>query len=522
MNVYLFREIIMAINETLGVTATYTSAGGKVLAKSSPLATIMDTSSYDVMVDIDRNWATSAASSAYGGLYVKPTINIYDELVKRGAPINSSSKYLFRIAADVAVVADNENVGALYADARIPSGVVIDCECLGLLMGRGGMGTTEGYLTWNAVGEGGDGGPAVTTVNARINVRVSGGLTGGGGGGGGRGAHYKPGWYNTGINEWWDIDINQPTSGAGAPFGLRTGMITGPGWAGADEFFYKNAAIPVGIDVAPASAVRSFPPNNYNLESVETVTANVNIKTDMVLGYSDGGDTILSPINKPILESTRWLELAKLNYSGDYPIRWTYARYTNDHLIKEDRAYLHDIDRYARNTGAIVENTGAAGLFRGAKGAVAGRVNAGSLSRFLCCSSQSVVNSIAPRVRGDTGGDVGASRPIPPALEAVTIHSGYYGGRYQFELLPGFVGIDRQTGKQNSEVAKVVPPVKGGTAGANFKSNGGGTINITAEGDGAIGGPAVLSKYDPNGTFDTNARGSNVLKTFEPRWYRHG
>lgn len=512
----------MAINETLGVTATFTSAGGKVLAKSSPLATIMDTSSYDVMVDIDRNWATTAASSAYGGLYVKPTINIYDELVKRGAPINSTSKYLFRIAADVAVVADNENVGALYADARIPAGVVVDCECLGLLMGRGGTGTTEGFATWDEVGGGGSGGPAVTTVNARINVRVLGGLTGGGGGGGGRGAHYKPGWYNTDINEWWDIDVSQPTSGAGAPFGLRTGTVFNSSWAGAEEFFYKNGAIPIGLDIAPTAAIRNYPPNNYNLDSAVSVTVNVNQTTNTVIGYSDGGDAILAPINKPLLESTRWLDLIKVKNPGINGIRWTYARYDNDHVLKEDRAYLHAIDRYARNTGAVVENTGAAGLFRGAKGAVGGRVNAGGITRFLCCSSQAVVNTIGPRVRGATGGDVGASCGVPTALEPVTIHSGYYNTRYQFELLPGFVGIDRQTGKQNSEVAKVIPPVKGGDAGASFKSNGGGTVSITAVGDGAIGGTAVLNKYDPNGTFDSNARGSNVLKTFEPRWYRHG
>lgn len=512
----------MAINETLGVTATYTSAGGKVLAKSSPLATIMDTSSYDVMVDIDRNWATSAASSAYGGLYVKPTINIYDELVKRGAPISSSSKYLFRIAADVAVVADNENVGALYADARIPAGVVIDCECLGLLMGRGGRGPSEGYPIWRELEGGGDGGPAVTTVSAKVNVTVFGGITGGGGGGGGRGAHWHGGYYNTGISEWWQAEQNQPTSGAGAPFGLRTGTIFSSGWVGGEEFFYKNAAIPIGIDVAPAAAVKSTPANLYNLDTAISVTVNIDRKNNIILGYSDGGDTILSPINKPILEMTRWLELLTINNPNITLSRVHQVRYANDHVIMEDRAYLHGIDRYARNTGAVVENTGAAGLFRGAKGAVGGRVNAGGITRFLCCSSQADVNRIAPSVRGDTGGDVGAARGVPPALGPVTRHAGYYGNKYQFELLEGFVGRDHQTGKNLAEVMVVLPPMKGGNAGPNSKNLNNGTVSIIRGNGGAIGGDEVLTKYDPNGTFDTNARGTNVLKTFEPRWYRHG
>lgn len=510
----------MAINETIGLTASFTTAGGKVLSRRAPNVTINDTSNYNVVIAVTKDWLTTASESKYGTLYVKPTINIADEIIKRYGRIDSSMRCLITIAADVAVVGDNENVGALYADSRIPASLHIQCDCHGLLLGRGGRAPMEGYPSWGLMESGQNGGPAVSTVYANIYVTVYGGLSGGGGGGGGRGSHWNSGYYNTDIREWWDCAMYQPTSGSGAPFGLRMGTHQ-QGWCGAEQFIYENSSVVGGVDEAPTAAIRVFEPGQYSLDGNRSVTIIVNPLTNRIRGYSDGADGLLVTLDIPVKQINSWMTAVKDRTPSINTLRWTETIYENDHLIREDRAYLHGIDRYARNTGAIVPNTGQAGLFRGANGALSGRVNTGYMSRFLCCSSQAVVDRIGPGVTGEKGGDIGESKGLAAPLEPNTIHSGYYGGRYQFEILEGFVGKDHQTGKPNSEVLKVIPPTRGGYTGDNYKNTNSGRIQISAAGGGALGGPAVLAKYDPNADFDTKARGSNVLKTFKPKWYVH-
>lgn len=512
----------MAINETMGVVAQYTTAGGKVLSRRASNLTIMDTSTYDVIIDVTRDWMTTAAASKYGTLYVKPTINIADEIIRRGGTINASFKYLINIAADVAVVADNEVVGALHADSRIPAGTNIDCNCYGLLLGRGGMGASPGVSHLGVLGKGGVGGPAVNSRFATIKVTVYGGLSGGGGGGGGRGAVYKLGWYNTGINEYWLPDTHQPISGAGAPFGLRVGTLTsGNNAAGSEEFFYKNPSLVKTFDEAPSAVVQTYAPNRHALDEFKGVTVSVNMQTMQVIGYVNNTGNLLLSIDKPVIEVPEilrtWHELQPDNNIARMS---NFETTTNEHLIREADAWLYSSNRYAGSSGAKIKNTGAAGLFRGAEGAVPGRLNTGGLERYLGASSQDVVDRVAQRLQGTKGGDLGQSLGLAKALEPVTVHAGYYNGGYRFEILDGLQGWDHQFNRPIAETFTVIPPTTGGVAGANSQTLSNGKITITASGGGVLGGPAVLAKYDPNGTFDTLARGTDVLKTFKPLWYR--
>lgn len=517
----------MAITESLGIVASFTTAGGKVLSKRSNNLVIMDTSRYDVIINITKDWLTTAAASKYGTLYVKPTINVYNEILKRVPYVDESLNYLVVVDADVAVVADNEAVGAIHLDHRVVSGITVDVECYGLLLGRGGMGAGNGFAFAGILSKGQAGGPAANSRFGTLNIRVHGGLSGGAGGGGGRGAVYKRGWYSTAHSEYWFPDTGQPIAGSGAPFGLRMGTITqGHSGGGTEEFFYKNPTIVKTFEEAPAGAKITFPANEYVLEDYNGVGIMVDLTAMIVEGYLDSSSNVNIVLNKPIVELPDILKTFKETNPTLTRLRLYNFEYANDeHLIKESRAYLHakygpEEQRYAYSTGARVDNTGAAGLFRGAQGAVPGRLNSGGIERFLCCSSQAVVDRVAQRLRGAKGGDLGQSLGMADALQPVTVHAGYYNGAYRFEILDGLVGWDHEYNKPVSETWSVLPPTTGGVSGPNSKTLNSGVINITAVGSGAIGGAAVLAKYDPNGTYDTLARGSDVLKTFKPRWYR--
>ena len=86
----------MPINETIVLVASFTTDGGKTLSKRVSDVTIIDTSNNELTISIGRNWKTTAASSYYGGFYIKPTLDLMEAINSTYGGIDLSKTYVFR------------------------------------------------------------------------------------------------------------------------------------------------------------------------------------------------------------------------------------------------------------------------------------------------------------------------------------------------------------------------------------------------------------------------------------------
>ena len=515
----------MAINETITATASLTTSGGKNLSLRGNTLIIIDTSNNDVIIDITRDWKTSAASSAYGGLYIKPTLHIYEEIMSRFGGYDNSKRYIFVIAADVVLVADNINVGAVHKDTRLKNNDVYIINN-GLILGRGGYGADIAYQECKKSKRvyGVNGGPATYSTpegSGRLYIDNYGGIAGGGGGGGTSGywSNSDDEYYSTSIREYYHIGPKNPgDSGSGAPFGLRSQSDYTCGSIDILDYQNKNQlrnGNPFIYDFSNAPTNYIQRANGDNQPAWDYLNLEVNPKDMKFVAYANYNLNRLETRDEAFPFPTRWFtQNQQDNINANWYRTWA-SLVRNDDPTKASikRAWIYETGYYSNANGASVPTVGWAGLFRGAKGSVIARSNVSydNWSSAYLCQTQSAVNDRMESIRGSDGGDLGKTS----ALKHTTAFTDHRASRGVCEVINGITGWNVKANKNNSETAFYVEPAPSGDPGANSY----GTVVITNKGSGVVGGDAVLNKYDPNGTFDANARGSNYSLTFEGSYY---
>lgn len=506
----------MAINETIGLTASFTTAGGKVLSHRASNVTINDTSNFDVVINITRDWMTTAAASRYGSLYIKPTINIADEIIKRAGAINPSLRYLITIAADVAVVGDNEYVGAIHADSRIPLGTSITIENKGLLLGRGGRPAfTQERMVYFGVPleKGYDGGPAITTMGVKLVVENTGGISGGGGGGGTTGANYQLAEGGYRQTEVGTSNSEFMTPGGGAPFGLRVSSSDG-----LEHLMYLNKGLLGELEGLSSPYQQTWGGIN-GVGSCKFIWVYVDYNNGgLVTGVYNSDRNRVTTLNAPIKLMPSMQEVynrgSKTSVAG-----WGGTYYSAQIFddIQHQYAFKLRCNPYGDPTpvnfttkGAKVRAPSWAGLFKGGLG---GEYEHGlngmiSASHIILLKEQALVDTYKTSFTGARGGDLGSNGSkgnTPQKLSA------------QFPL-NGNNSPDKITIRNDLSYGK--PPTEcvatdGGSSGPLFV----GDVTINSNNGGVVGGPSVIAKYDPNGNFDALARDTNYSKTFIPTHY---
>lgn len=187
----------MAFDESLYVTAKFTTARGLALSKQSNALTIKDTSVFTDVV-INRNYLGTGGFDS--GWYVKRSLNlnnVFTDIMRRQPFPGENIRFI--LESDVAAIGGNINdTPYVYSDAGGINGGswenagIIELHNYGWISGRGAM---SGYMTHSLAGT------AIVSFSP-LTVYNYGLITGGGGCGG----IYGGGW---GIL----------TSGAGAPYG---------------------------------------------------------------------------------------------------------------------------------------------------------------------------------------------------------------------------------------------------------------------------------------------------------------
>ncbi len=513
----------MPIDETLNVTASYTTPRGTNISRQSETLTIKDTSHNVVVITINKHWRTTAESSYYGGLYIKPTLNIYDEIMARGGFV-SGKKYLFVVESDVVLVADNVNVGGIYGDSRVPYGYDISVDLWGLALGRGGYGadfSAQDNQVNRKVINGFAGGPAVTSVQD-LWINVWGGLAGGGGGGGNSGYYWNDdSYYKTSIKEWWYVGPKFPIdSGAGAPFGLRSEPnIT---FGSLEILTHQNKEFMFDFDDVPGNIVNYL--NNDNMLANRWIGINASPKEAYLWGYTNRNLDRVININRYFTHPTRWfIDNQAAAIAANWYNAYDYMRkYDEDTAIGVPKVWLMDSGLYRPSQGGRVPAVGYAGLFRGASAASIGRnqVSYSNWTSSFLCSSQAFIDARKNNIRGSRGGDLGKPGEDGPMPMAITSHVGTLGGgNAGFESMDGIQGRNHYRNTANTNTVIQVGGGSGGWNGNNFA----GRVSINQQSGGALGGDEVLNKYDPAGNFDWNARGgSNYGKTFKGVYYLRG
>lgn len=505
----------MAINETLIVTASFTRDSGARLSKSSEKLTIIDTSSHDVVININKDWKTPSNDAKYGTLYIKPTVNIYDEIVSRAGSMSPTASYLISIDADVAVVADNENVGAIHADSRIPLGANITIENKGLLLGRGGRPAfAQDRMAYLGVPleKGYDGGPAITTAGVQLIVENTGGISGGGGGGGTTGANYQISAYTSGQTNMGSSNSGFMAPGGGAPFGLRVSASDG-----LEHLMYLNKGA-IGELEGLSSPYQQTWGGLNGVGSSKFIRTYVNYGSKLITAAYDSNRDRIATLNIPITLVPSMQEIYNKG-STTSGAGWSGAYYNAQIFddVRHQYAFRLRSNPYSYTTavnfttkGAKVRAPSWAGLFKGGLG---GEYENGldgdtSVSQIILLKEQALVDTYKASFTGAKGGDLGSNGSVGNTPQELT-------ARYTLntDTSPNKITITNDLSFGAAPV--VCTATSGGSSGPLFVGN----VTITSKNGGVVGGSSVIAKYDPNGNFDELARGTNYSKTFIPTHY---
>jgi len=493
----------MAINETITATASLTTSGGKNLSLRGNTLTINDTSNNDIVIDITKDWKTSAASSAYGGLYIKPTLNLSNEVKARFGGFESGKRYIFRIASDVVLLANSTSAQAIM-DGDWPSTIENPrVENYGLIMGRGGNNGVGGGLNgrnsyYTPKIKPTVGGSAIGSISAPILVNNYGGICSGGGGAGSNTEYSQYSKISGSNQDYYSVMIAAIASGAGAPFGVTTRDINVH-----NDIVIMNQAMPwFSGRSATFNSNELVTPYNANLNYVKYVTIRVN--------YQD---------NTLTLTDTKINNTRSFNVQS-YPQWWADRRnagngpeigYLFNYKQNNTKNYRPPYNGDPADQGGYLDSVTPAGLFRGGRGGNP-EVNLMFdlyLMRFIPCMTPAQSQVWRDRWRGANGGDVGKSgnAGINTPLWTMNYQSA---NRANYRYLEGAQGTMWGVGATADNY--YYGTTDGGAAAGPLTI---GNVTINNLNGGVTGGDAVLDKYDPNGTFDVNARAAANNVTLE-------
>ena len=494
----------MPINETIVLVASFTTDGGKTLSKRASDVTIIDTSNNELTISIDRNWKTTAASSYYGGFYIKPTLDLMEAINSTYGGVDLSKTYVFIIASDIALIGNHELISAVVGD-NLPAGAKVRVENYGLIFGRGGNNAVSGMLNGNSSfvipqTQPHYGGYAAQSSSASVIINNYGGISGGGGGSG-QNRHFNHSQViSTQATEYCSVILENIVPGAGAPFGNTT-----RGYYDVNDVFLMNPDLP-WFD----GRVNTFNANEMNnaysseLNYNRLVYCRTSYQTDEIIITDTGlNNTRAFKLNRT---PTWWQDRkgaglgTSINYAYDY----------KENYLRNSRPPFNGDPTYQ---GGYLDSSTPAGLFRGGSGGNP-EVNAMSdlfITRFIACMTAAESQVWRDRWRGAPGGNIGknGNRGLETPLWTMRFQPRATPKTYQY--LEGAQGTIYGVGATANNYWQSVA-LSGAAAGA-LKS---GNVVINNMVGGAMGGDAVIAKYDPNGTFDTNARlaANNISKTF--------
>ena len=492
----------MAINETITATASLTTSGGKNLSLRGNTLTINDTSNNDIVIEITKDWNTSASASAYGGLYIKPTLNLSNEVKARFGGFESGKRYIFRIASDVVLLANNADSAGLIDGAWPNSIQPPRVENYGLILGRGGNNGVGGQLKGrNSYSipkiAPTAGGVAVAALSVAYIVNNYGGISAGGGGSGSNTEYSQYSIISGNNQDYYSVMLTAIPSGAGAPFGntSRDTLVlndvalmnpTFPWFDGRSATFNANElknAYDSGLNYTNYVAVRV----SFSDDTITLVDGNYN------------NTRTINVVNKPHW----WMD--RKNAGVPYQIMYMFNYKKNS-----TKNYRPPYSGDPSNQNGYLDTVMPAGLFRGGIGGNP-EVNLMSdlyLMRFIPCMTPAASQVWRDRWRGVNGGDVGkaGNSGIVTPLWTMNYQSA---NKANYRYIEGAQGTIWGVGATADNYYY-------GTTGAGAYSGSltSGSVTINNLNGGVTGGEAVLNKYDPNGTFDANARSSNSTLEF--------
>ena len=492
----------MAINETITATASLTTSGGKNLSLRGNTLIINDTSNNDIVIEITKDWNTSASASAYGGLYIKPTLNLSNEVKARFGGFESGKRYIFRIASDVVLLANNADSPALI-DGDWPSTIESPrIDNYGLIMGRGGNNGVGGGLNdrnsyYTPKIKPTNGGTAIGSISKPIIVNNYGGISAGGGGSGSNTEYSQYLRINSNNQDYYSVMVTAIASGAGAPFGVTTRDIN-----------VYNDIVAMNNDI-PWFSGRAATFNSNEL--VDAYNANLNYDKYVTIRVNYQGDTLtLTDTN---INNTRsfnvqrkpqwWVDRKEAGKGSEIGYLFNYKK-------NNAKNYRPPYNGDPADQGGYLDSVMPAGLFRGGRGGNP-EVNLMSdlyLMRFIPCMTPAQSEIWRNRWRGANGGDVGkaGNSGIVTPLWTMNYQSA---NKANYRYIEGAQGTIWGVGATADNYYY-------GTTGAGAYSGSltSGSVTINNLNGGVTGGEAVLNKYDPNGTFDANARSSNSTLEF--------
>ena len=237
----------MAINETIGLVASFITAGGKALSRRATNVTIMDTSSFTNVV-INKNYLGTAGLDS--GWYVKRNLdltNVFTDIMGRQPRPNENVRFI--LESDVAVIGDYVGTGYIKLMASGLSGGYwenggkIELHNYGWISGLGR--SSEISSSFKAPG-----GTAISAITPLL-VHNYGLITGGGGSGG-----------------IYDGNWGSCYSGAGAPLGNGYPPRSQPATLLQPSTGYRTTSwsqpFQSGKGGAPGEPGESVPPINWS------------------------------------------------------------------------------------------------------------------------------------------------------------------------------------------------------------------------------------------------------------------
>lgn len=496
----------MPIDETLSAIASFTTSKGTPISRQSNPVTIRDTSHNLIIINIDRNWYSTAESSYYGGFYIKPSLDLMAVIMAIYGSVDTNKTYVFNIAADVALIGNSETWGAIIGDF-LPASAKVRVDNYGLILGRGGNNGISGMLKANndfviPQTQPWHGGVAAQSSGPEITINNYGGISGGGGGAGQSRTFNHRQVIGTTATEYCSVILEGIVPGAGAPFGNTT-----RGLYDMNDVFLLNPELPwFSGRSATFNANELNNPYSAELNYNKMVFCRSRYQTDEITLTDTGlNDTRTFKLNR----TPSWWQDRKsvglgtaINYIYDY----------KQNSIKNSRPPYNNDPAFQ---GGYLETSTPAGLFRGGSGGNP-EVNAMNdlfIVRFIPCMTPAGSQVWRDRWRGAPGGDVGKVGNYGTDTPIWTMRLQPKNNPVTYQYLEGAQGTIWNVGSTANNYW-TTEPLSGAAAG-NLKS---GNVVVNNMAGGAVGGDAVLAKYDPNGTFDINARNElgNITKTFPP------
>lgn len=498
----------MPIDETLSAIASFTTPKGTQISRQSNPVIIRDTSHNLIIINIDRNWFNSAQESYYGGFYIKPSLDLMAVILAIYGSVDTNKTYVFNIAADVALIGNSEQWGAIIGDF-LPANAKVRVDNYGLILGRGGNNAVSGGLRGNndyylPPTQPWHGGVAAQSAGPNILINNYGGISGGGGGAGQSAEYSHPQVIGTQATEYNSVSIGNITGGAGAPFGNMTRHN-----ADMRDVFIMNPELP-WFDGRSAT----FNPNELNAPYTPEVNYNRYV---MCRAAYQSNEIILTDTN---INNTRTFRVNNIpswwadrrSYGLGTAINYVYD-YKENTLRNGRPPYNND----PANQGGYLETSTPAGLFRGGSGGnpEVNLMNDLYIYRFIPCMTPAASQVWRDRWRGAAGGNVGKDGNYGNNTPIWTMRLWPKNNPVSYQYLEGAQGTIWNVGPTATNYW--TSPASSGAAAGQTKS---GNVTIVNMEGGAVGGDQVLAKYDPNGTFDINARNElgNITKTFLPRY----